>query len=350
MSNLLKNINRLFETSADVYEYDKSNTRLFSPEDCEKKNELKKFPSGVSDIFFIGWQISNGEVLNAFMSAPNKLLSYRYDISSFEYSQAHTHDYLELAYVVRGNFSQIINGKKVGFCEGELCLIDTNCIHKDMLCEDSTVLFIGIPDRLFDEIIRIRNGNGTLEEFLENALASQKSLNQYIHLRPEHNSKKDVEDILDTLLIETGKALCGYEYVTFGLLSRLLKLLCTEYEFSLTKEQSKQKSILIGDEIIAYIQRHFRDIKISDLEKKFNYNADYFNRLIKSRMNMTYKDYVQLLRIEYSKGLLLDKKSNIDDIAFECGYKNKGYFYKIFKESVGMTPAEYRKKSTGRIR
>ena len=133
-------------------------------------------------------------------------------------------------------------------------------------------------------------------------------------------------------------------------MSRLIKLLCTEYEFSLTKEQSKQKSVLVGDEIIAYIQGNFKDMKTSDLERIFNYNADYYNRLIKSRMGMTYKEYIQSLRLEYAKKMLLTSKNSIDDIVFECGYRNKGYFYKIFRNSTGMTPAEFKEKVASRIR
>ncbi len=350
MSHLLKNVNNIFESALNVKEYDNSSRRLFSPEGSEKKNELKKFPAGVSDLFFVGWQVKNGKTLKAFMSVPHKVISYKFDVSEFAFSQSHTHNYLELAYVISGSFTQIINGKCVRFDEGELCLIDTNCIHKDELESDSTVLFLGISKRLFDTIIKNKTGNSTLEEFLENALASQKSLNQYIHLKPENGSKHEVERILDTLLRETEESLCGYEYVSFGLVSRLIKLLCTEYDFSLTKEQSKQKSVLVGDEIIAYIQGNFKDMKISDLERLFNYNADYYNRLIKTRMGMTYKEYIQSLRLEYAKKMLLTTKSSIDDIVFECGYRNKGYFYKIFRASTGMTPAEYKEKATSRIR
>ena len=42
-------------------------------------------------------------------------------------TQLHTHDYLELAYIVSGEFSQKILGKTITFREGELCLIDKNC-------------------------------------------------------------------------------------------------------------------------------------------------------------------------------------------------------------------------------
>lgn len=60
---------------------------------------------------------------------------------------------------------------------------------------------------------------------------------------------------------------------------------------------------------------------------------------------MTYTEYLQHLRLQKAEELLLHTRLTIDAIAAEVGYKNKGYFYKIFTERHRMTPAQFRKES-----
>lgn len=71
-----------------------------------------------------------------------------------EKTQLHTHDYIELAYIIEGAFAQRILGKDITFSEGELCLIDKNCFHQDyLLSQPATILFLGISNDMFYEIM-----------------------------------------------------------------------------------------------------------------------------------------------------------------------------------------------------
>ncbi|MEQ2353077.1 helix-turn-helix domain-containing protein [Pseudoalteromonas piscicida] len=57
-------------------------------------------------------------------------------------------------------------------------------------------------------------------------------------------------------------------------------------------------------------------------------------------------DYMNNLRIEESKRLLLRSPAQqVTTIAYESGFNSKSCFYSIFKQRVGCTPTEYRKKS-----
>ena len=60
---------------------------------------------------------------------------------------------------------------------------------------------------------------------------------------------------------------------------------------------------------------------------------------------MTYTEYLQHLRLQKAEELLLHTRLTIDAIAAEVGYKNKGYFYRIFTKRHRMTPAQFRKES-----
>jgi len=59
----------------------------------------------------------------------------------------------------------------------------------------------------------------------------------------------------------------------------------------------------------------------------------------------SFSDYINALRIEEAKLALLDKFNNnsILEIAFEAGFSSKSTFNAVFKQSLGVTPSQYRK-------
>lgn len=128
-----------------------------------------------------------------------------------------------------------------------------------------------------------------------------------------------------------------------GLLFRIFRILSTQYDFSLSKEQKQTMNWIVFEEISDYIRAHFRDITIQDLVDEFHYQEDYFNRLIKRKTGLTYSAYVQQIRLERAEHLLVSTDKSIEEIADSVGYHNKGYFYKLFQEKYEETPASYRR-------
>ena len=331
--------------------------RLVQPVSDKKGVELKTFPRDARDVFLLGWQLENGRALRAFLLTQDTFFGYHYGIEDLMTTQPHTHDYLELAYIVSGKFTQVIEGKSVTFKAGEFCLIDTSSVHYDKLDGTAEVLFFGISNRMFDVALSGGREKGEraqlLSDFMRDALLSQKENNQYIRFSPDdrvRGVRTRTNGVVEALVRELLYQDAGTEYVTFGMVTRLIDLLARDYEFTLTREQVQKRTQMTGDEVIAYIQAHYNDISIADLEARFHYNADYFNRLVVKRKNMTYSEFVQQIRLEKAVEVLVETDTGIDEIVAEVGYKNKGYFYKIFKEKYDCTPAEYRSRYRSRIR
>ncbi|MDE6129557.1 MAG: helix-turn-helix domain-containing protein, partial [Lachnospiraceae bacterium] len=59
----------------------------------------------------------------------------------------------------------------------------------------------------------------------------------------------------------------------------------------------------------------------------------------------SFNSYVDHIRIEHSKDLLLQNNYKVYEIAERVGYRNVDYFHKKFKKYVGESPAEFRKKN-----
>ena len=246
--------------------------------------------------------------------------------------------------MVEGEFHQRILNKDIVFHKGDLCLIDKNCLHQDCLENQSAIiLFLGIANDMFTEIMNESNTPQKILSFLQSALLKQKDVQQYLHFKPNAAADDQLEESLLLLLKESYAPDSGSRYIMKGLLFRIFRILSTQYDFSLSKEQKQTMNWLIFEEISDYIRLHYTDVTIQDLVNEFHYQEDYFNRLIKRKTGLTYSAYVQQIRLERAEHLLATTDKSIEEIANEIGYHNKGYFYKLFQEKYDETPASYRR-------
>jgi transcriptional regulator GlxA family with amidase domain len=62
---------------------------------------------------------------------------------------------------------------------------------------------------------------------------------------------------------------------------------------------------------------------------------------------MTPIEYVQTLRLEEAKQILETTDTAVEAVANEVGYEDPSYFGRLFKRTVGLTPAQYRKRFGG---
>lgn len=108
--------------------------------------------------------------------------------------------------------------------------------------------------------------------------------------------------------------------------------------------RSSRESVL--DDILHYINHNYADnITLENIAPLFGYNSSYLGRIFSKKMGENFNSYVDHVRIEHSKELLQQEDSRIYTIAEKVGYRNADYFHIKFKKYVGMSPAEYRKRS-----
>lgn len=65
---------------------------------------------------------------------------------------------------------------------------------------------------------------------------------------------------------------------------------------------------------------------------------------IQNRYACNFKSYINRLRINESKRLLLETELNIGEIAFKVGFNNQSHFNRVFKTEMQISPTEYRDK------
>jgi transcriptional regulator GlxA family with amidase domain len=72
-----------------------------------------------------------------------------------------------------------------------------------------------------------------------------------------------------------------------------------------------------------------------------------FQRRFKLATGMTPMEYIQTLRIEEAKHLLETTAGPIEAVAEEVGYDDAAFFSRLFRRSVNLTPAQYRRRFGG---
>ena len=68
-----------------------------------------------------------------------------------------------------------------------------------------------------------------------------------------------------------------------------------------------------------------------------------FTRRFVKSTGMSPLDYVQALRLEEAKQILETSDLPVEAVALEAGYQDNGFFGRLFRRRVGMTPAQYRR-------
>lgn len=96
--------------------------------------------------------------------------------------------------------------------------------------------------------------------------------------------------------------------------------------------------------VLDYIAAHYgeEDLSTVQIAEYFHFSPAYLNVLFKQEMKVTLKQYLSSYRLDRAKRLLEQDYMKITEIAEKCGYANANYFAKVFRDSTGMTPMEYR--------
>ncbi len=112
------------------------------------------------------------------------------------------------------------------------------------------------------------------------------------------------------------------------------------------------KSKLLYKDIEQYIhaEKLYLDstISLQTIADEFNISSGYMSKLINQNSKFNFNDFINNLRIETAKKMLLDESFNkytIHAIALESGFKTKSSFYTAFKKFTGTTPKAYKKQT-----
>ena len=103
------------------------------------------------------------------------------------------------------------------------------------------------------------------------------------------------------------------------------------------------KHVDIIFKVIQYVKDHYREkITLDDVASHVYLSRSYLSKVFNEELGCNFTTYINRLRIENSKALLLNNSINIVDVAFMVGFDDQSYFTKVFKKNAGISPGKYR--------
>lgn len=128
-------------------------------------------------------------------------------------------------------------------------------------------------------------------------------------------------------------------------LYEIIRYFSEQFEMIMNATGNSSRDSII-DDIIYYIDHNYQNnIKLESIAPLFGYNSAYLGKIFSKTVGVNFNSYVDYIRINHSKELLLQNKLKVYEISEVIGYKNVDYFHKKFKKYVGVSPAEFRKNA-----
>ena len=308
------------------------NTKMNAELDIELKEH---FSSTIKNNL---WTINNKKLMNE----SEDIAIHRHD--RFIKFDKHKHDYLEMMFVYSGKIKQEIEGEKLVIEEGEILLLDMNVEHSiEAASVDDIAINVLIKKEFFDWIFMSQIAdNDLISNFIIEAIYGKNKFKQYIHFKTSQDNK--VFNFMIQILMEYYDNKNGVETAIRAYIMLLFNELLRDYKNNLSREIVSKIDITISTEILNYINSNYKDISLKNMADHFSYNPDYIGKLVKKTIGKTLTELVKEKKIKQAEYLLQNTKMSVVNVITEIGYSNVSYFYRQFKEQVGVTPDEYRKK------
>lgn len=137
------------------------------------------------------------------------------------------------------------------------------------------------------------------------------------------------------LKINETASLSKLQHLPFDM-SRKYSMLAKNYTFG-------KYSYLIRN-VINYIDQHLAtELSLSVLAEVFEKNASYLSNAFKKEVGDTLTEHIGKTRIQASLRYFNTTNMSVADVANAVGISDFGYFSKLFKKYVGVSPREYKK-------
>lgn len=115
-----------------------------------------------------------------------------------------------------------------------------------------------------------------------------------------------------------------------------------EILIQLTRHELPKSNVI--DEIISYIHENYQNqITNKELADMAGYHEYHLNRLFTNHTGKSIHNYILNTRLNQAKLLIVNSDYSLSEIANKTGFNNYTYFSSYFKQSIGVTPMEYKK-------
>lgn len=245
-------------------------------------------------------------------------------------------DYYGMSYTVSGNRKFIMPNMIAFLHSGSIGITMKDVYHKTSFVDNTPYerFVLKFTDKVLEPLIRIIGRNAFDE----------------LYSYPVYNFTPEIQDklyhIYCDMLYEYEHYTAESELLLSGLLYNLIMTVIrhhlpvnpTDIELSETDH-----SIL---KAMDYVEHNYlRDPSLTDTAHYVGLSASHFSRIFKQSTGVSYSEYLNYIRVENGRKLLLTTKLSISEIAQLSGFDNGNYYCTVTKHLLGYTPNEIRKNA-----
>lgn len=248
----------------------------------------------------------------------------------------HWHDEVEIIYVKKGKLKIYIEESVFHANSGDLYFVNSGELHF-MESDEAGVEYFTILFPL--EFISFQTEDA-LEQEVFLPLRQKQLLFPMVVTETE---KKQLSAWLEEMLSVNREQHTGYQLRTRILLLELLEYLLEDGRLQAADYANTNQ---LQRDLVAFVQKHYTEkISLAMLAEEFHLSEKYVSWYFKEHFSIGFMQYVMHLRMSRAKDMLVTTEGTITDIALSCGYQSVNLFIRNFKETYGITPLQYRKKT-----
>ncbi|MCI6692041.1 MAG: helix-turn-helix transcriptional regulator [Clostridium sp.] len=241
--------------------------------------------------------------------------------------------------IIYGVVSVNIDSKIIKLVEGTIILLRNGSNIKYSLDEkDSKICIINFRKEFFDSNLKSQMADcPILYDFIR--LDTQKI--EYLVF--DITNYDIVKKYLNFLLYEITRTNEKNEKLVKAALVLFLTNLHNVHQDSLIISESSMMENYDVGRWLKYMVDNYSTVSLTSMAKDFNFNPTYFSLRFKTLANDSFSNKLREIKLEKAKWLLITTDLSVQNISEIIEFKEKSYFFRIFKKRYGMTPLKYRK-------
>ncbi len=246
--------------------------------------------------------------------------------------QPHSHDGCEIMYVTGGECVVTAEGDSHRLREGDFIFLDEYIPHS--LYVDSAV---GCHMLNLEFLCSSEGGRFTadLEEVKVADIEFMKFIKRADRVICTSDNSALGLAVKDIILEATKHSVDTY------MSQLLLKRMLVELPRCVVK-QSRGYSYV--NTAFKYIQsNYYEDLTVVMIADKVGINKSYLQELFHDQLNCSVMEYVNKVRLDYAKRLLINTDKPVTDIGYDIGFNSRQNFALAFKRAFKVSPMQYRK-------
>ncbi|OLS42200.1 AraC family transcriptional regulator [Bacillus sp. MRMR6] len=254
----------------------------------------------------------------------------------------HIHHYIEMIYVYQGECTVDIEKREIPLTEGGIIIIDKNIPHtvKDISATDIVIDIKLKQDFLSSGFLSRFTNKSIISQFLIESLINKRNANNYLSFPLE--SRSNVVGIMDQIMCEYfDKDFCSNDMINAYLFILLTELIRHSNRKTSHHDHTTQNGMMVFD-FLKYIEDHYKECSLTEMAAYFRYHPNYISAVLKKATGKSFKELLQIQRLNKAAQYLSNTDLPIPDIAEEVGYSSVSFFYKKFNEVFDQTPKAYR--------